>query len=86
MNAVETKKKEPVLLDRGMVLANSRRYWRLRRVQDVILSLLAIAVLWPLLLIVALVIVIDSPGAGPIFAQTRFGWDGKNSPFTNSAP
>ena len=45
-----------------------------------ILSVLALAVLWPVMLIVALIIVIDSPGAGPIFSQTRIGRDGK--PFT----
>ena len=33
------------------------------------------------MLIVAIVIVIDSPGAGPIFAQTRVGRDGKEFKF-----
>lgn len=81
MNAVEIKKNEPVLLDRETVLQNSRRYWQLRRMQDVILSALALAVLWPFMLVVALVIVIDSPGASPIFAQTRVGRDGKEFTF-----
>lgn len=56
-------------------------YWSLRRLQDVTLSLLALLVLWPLMLVVALIIVIDSPGAGPIFAQTRVGKDGKEFKF-----
>ena len=34
-------------------------------------------ILWPLMLVTALVIVIDSPGASPIFVQTRVGRDGK---------
>ncbi len=79
MNAVEIKEtvvREPVL-DRDTILQRDSRYWKIRRTHDVILSLLALLVLWPFLLIVALVIVIDSPGAGPIFAQTRIGRDGK---------
>lgn len=82
MNAVETPNENKIncLLDRDKVLQQDKRYWKLRRFQDVILSVLALAVLWPAMLIVALIIVIDSPGAGPIFSQTRIGRDGK--PFT----
>ena len=69
------------MLERDKILRRGRNYWLLRRFQDIILSLLAIAVLWPFLLIVALIIVIDSPGAGPIFAQTRVGRDGKEFTF-----
>ena len=72
--------RKPVL-ERETVLNESRRYWALRRFQDVMLSLLAIAVLWPLMLLVAVIIVIDSPGAGPIFAQTRVGRDGEKFTF-----
>ena len=79
MDAVETKQANP-LLDRETVLRQGSKYWFLRRFQDVVLSVLALLVLWPFMLIVALVIVIDSPGASPIFAQTRVGRDGK--PFT----
>lgn len=78
MNAVEIKQ-EP-LLDRETVLKRDSGYWKLRRFQDVALSIVAILLLWPFMLLVALIIVIDSPGAGPIFAQTRIGRDGK--PFT----
>lgn len=84
MNAVENMKysaeKSP-LLDRDEVLQNNKRYWFWRRTQDVVLSLLGLWFLWPLMLIVALVIVIDSPGAGPIFSQTRVGRDGKQFTF-----
>lgn len=83
MNAVETKtqiENPSTLLNREEVLQRDRHYWKLRRVQDVVLSLVALAVLWPVMLIVALIIVIDSPGASPIFSQTRIGRDGK--PFT----
>ena len=64
-------------LNRKQVLMNDRIYWRGRRTQDVLLSLLALIVFAPLMLLVALLIVIDCPGAGPIFSQTRVGRDGK---------
>ena len=83
MNAVETKPKiedRPGLLCREEVLRRDRSYWKLRRLQDVVLSILALVVLFPTMLVIALIIVIDSPGAGPIFSQTRIGRDGK--PFT----
>lgn len=84
MNAVaekEIQQSEIPLLDREAVLQKSKKYWRFRRFQDVVLSLLALLVLWPLMLIVSLIIVIDSPGAGPIFTQTRVGRDGKTFKF-----
>lgn len=83
MNAVLNKNEKPQkagLLVRDEILRRDRKYWKMRRLQDVILSMLALAVLWPAMLVVALIIVIDSPGAGPIFSQTRIGRDGK--PFT----
>lgn len=84
MNALETKQtavRQERLLDRENVLNNSRRYWMLRRIQDVILSAGALLVLWPVMLLVAVIIVLDSPGAGPIFAQPRIGRDGKEFTF-----
>ena len=77
MNATETRQDTAPLLDREMLLNRDRHYWTGRRIQDVILSVLVLLIIWPLLLIVALVIVIDSPGASPIFAQPRVGRDGK---------
>ncbi len=66
-----------ILLDREEVLNRRRRYWVLRRIQDVLLSAAALLVLWPALLIIALVIVLDSPGASPVFVQERAGRDGR---------
>ncbi len=65
------------VLDRDEVLYSRRNYWKLRRGQDIILSVLALLLLWPVMLIIALVIWLDSPQAGPIFAQDRVGKDGK---------
>lgn len=69
--------RNPELLDREMVLQNGKKYWALRRTQDVVLSVLALAALWPLMLLTAIIIVLDSPGAGPIFVQERVGRDGR---------
>ena len=68
-------------IDRSHVLHTKRLYWFGRRAQDIVLSLIALLILWPLMLIVALVIWIDSPGASPIFAQERVGRDGKRFMF-----
>ena len=70
-------------IDRSHVLHTKRLYWFGRRTQDIVLSLIALLILWPLMLIVALVIWIDSPGASPIFAQERVGRDGKRFMFLN---
>ena len=78
---METTIEAKTVLNRETVLNSGRRYWRLRRAQDVVLSLIAMAALWPFMLIVALAIVIESPGASPIFKQTRVGRDGKEFQF-----
>lgn len=65
------------ILNREEVLQNRKRYWVARRTQDILLAGLGLLILWPILLIIALVIYIDSPGASPIFVQERVGRDGK---------
>ena len=47
-----------------------------KRGLDIGLSALALGVLWPFLLMLCAAIVLDSPGAGPVFVQTRVGKDG----------
>lgn len=64
-------------MDRDEVLKSRKKYWKIRRIQDVILCIIALIVLWPLMLLTALAVVIDTPGAGPIFVQDRVGRDGK---------
>lgn len=49
-----------------------RRFWK--RVVDVVLSFLGLAVLWPFLLIIALLIKLDTPGP-VLFKQKRLGRD-----------
>lgn len=54
-----------------------RRYLVVRRVRDVILSGLGLLVLWPVMVVLGVIIVLDDPGAGPIFSQTRIGCQGR---------
>lgn len=72
-----TNRESRILMDREEVLARRAKYWKFRRVQDVTISLFGLAVLWPLMLLTALLVVLDSPGAGPIYVQDRVGRDGK---------
>lgn len=84
MNLVDIRDPElagPQLLDREKVLRDARKYWMLRRTQDIVLALGALIALWPLMLVVAVAVMADSPGAGPIFAQRRVGRDGKEFTF-----
>jgi len=56
-------------------------YLSYKRVQDVLISAFGLVALFPLMLLIALIIVIDSPGESPIFIQTRIGKDGKKFRF-----
>ena len=66
-----------ISIDREKTLRGHRRYWVLRRAQDIVFSLLALILLAPLALVISLAIVLDSPGDGAIFRQRRVGRDGK---------
>ena len=54
-----------------------RVYLRIKRIQDAVLSALALVILSPLMLLIALAVVIDDPQGGPIFSQIRCGRDGE---------
>ena len=82
MTARATKAaRQRVTITREEALANKQAYWVIRRAQDIFFSALALIVLLIPMLIVALLIVIDSPGASPIFTQIRIGRDGKSFRF-----
>ena len=66
-----------VQLDRKEQLHTKKYYWFFRRSQDIFFSALALVVLSPLMLLLALVICLDDPHGGPFFAQWRCGRDGK---------
>lgn len=69
------------LLNEEEVLWASRRYWPIKRGLDVTLSLLALIVLSPLMLLIALIIYLDDPKGSPIFTQVRCGRRGKEFKF-----
>lgn len=54
---------------------------QLRRVRDIFLALVMLALLWPVMLVVTVLIMVESPSAGPVFAQTRVGLNGKEFTF-----
>lgn len=66
-----------ISIDREKTLRSHRRYWVLRRAQDIVFSLLALILLAPMALLISLAIVLDSPGDGAIFRQRRVGRDGR---------
>ena len=68
-------------LNRKDVLRPRRKYWIVKRTQDIILSSIALVVLLPVMLLIALVIYIDDPKGSPIFSQMRCGRDGKEFKF-----
>lgn len=65
------------ILDPQKELRSHKRYWAIRRVQDVFFSILALIVLSPIFLITAIAVWIDDPNGSPIFKQVRCGRDGK---------
>ena len=77
MSASAVGIEKPVVIDRKQNLREHRLYWVGRRTQDVVLSALALVVLSPVMLAIAIAVVVDDPSAGPIFSQERIGRDGK---------
>ncbi len=75
-SAVEEKVELPVI-DREEQLRAKRGYWILRRGQDILFSFLALLMLLPVMLILALVVWLDDPHGSPFFVQVRCGRDGK---------
>jgi lipopolysaccharide/colanic/teichoic acid biosynthesis glycosyltransferase len=73
----ETPTQKKPILDRKKILKSKKAYWVGRRTQDIILSSLALIVLSPFMLLVALIIYIDDPHGSPIFVQERIGRGGK---------
>lgn len=64
-------------IDNRIVCDSDDKYKAIKRVIDLVLALGLLVVLFVPMAIVALIILIDSPGASPIFVQERVGKDGK---------
>ena len=72
----KTMQKNDRPMDIADVLARRKPQLIAKRVMDIVLSACALAILWPLLLLIALAIWIDDPG--PVFyRQVRVGRNGK---------
>lgn len=72
----KTMQKNDRPMDIADVLARRKPQLIAKRTMDIVLSVCALAVLWPLLLLIALAIWIDDPG--PVFyRQVRVGRNGK---------
>ena len=56
-------------------------YLIIKRIQDVLLSALALAMLLPLMLLISIFIVLDDPHGGPLYSQIRCGKEGKEFRF-----
>lgn len=74
--AAEKCNRTEMYIDSDKTYHDYRWYWVGRRAQDIVLSLIALLVLSPLMILIALIVWIDSPGASPIFTQTRVGRKG----------
>lgn len=73
-------KKDPESFQR-ICIKEKPVYDILKRCFDVVGSILGLIFLAIPLLVIALIIVIDSPGASPIYVQTRIGRDGREFKF-----
>lgn len=66
-----------VVINRKENMRDHRRFWMVKRTQDILFSSIALVVLSPLMLLIAAAIMIDDHSAGPIFVQERIGRKGK---------
>ncbi len=64
-------------IENRIVSKTDERYNKIKRILDFIASICLFVILLVPMAIVALIIIIDSPGASPIFVQERIGKDGK---------
>ncbi len=65
----------------SVVVTRKPVYEFFKRVFDVVLSLLAMIVLFIPFIIISVIIVIDSPGASPVYTQKRVGKNGREFKF-----
>lgn len=47
------------------------------RIMEILFALLCLGVLWPLMLVTVILLLMENPGASPVFLQTRVGLDGR---------
>ena len=77
MENINNQKFRCAVLDKNEIVHNKGCYFFLKRLIDIIFSLLALVLFSPILLIISIIVFIDSPKASPIFIQERVGVNGK---------
>lgn len=65
-------------IDNRILNESHKGYKKAKRLFDIVVSLVLLLVLFVPMALVALIIVIDSPGASPIYTQERVGLNGKS--------
>ena len=65
-------------IDNRKLNESHKGYEKAKRLFDIVVSLVLLLVLFVPMALVALIIVIDSPGASPIYTQERVGLNGKS--------
>ena len=76
MDALSENRIQLKQLDKSDLLKKKKLYWFGRRFQDIFFSGLAMIVLFPVMVLTALVVFIDDPHGSPIFCQIRNEMDG----------
>ncbi len=77
MNSLDAPKKKSNLVHN----AKDTKYEMCKRIFDVMVSVLALLILFIPLIVIMVIILIDSPGASPIYIQERVGKNGKTFKF-----
>lgn len=78
---VNTKVTRRPMLDIDKVNEGKDAYRIWKRIQDILVSLIAIILLLPVFIIISIVVFIECPTASPIFVQDRVGKNGKHFKF-----
>ena len=61
----------------GIIEKSYSTFWRQKRLFDIFFATLILLFFLPLMFVIAIVIVIDDPSAGPFYKQIRVGRHGK---------
>lgn len=78
---LNTKPSRRPMLDINKINESKNAYRILKRIQDILVSLIGIIALLPVFLIISIIVFIECPTASPIFVQKRVGKNGKNFKF-----
>ena len=78
---LNTKPSRRPMLDINKINESKNAYRILKRIQDILVSLIGIIALLPVFLIISIIVFIECPTASPIFVQKRVGKNGKHFKF-----